>query len=238
MQMMGVDEYARKLFEAYTAYSFPTVTYDFDANAEQSHCDMIGVERYIQDRLTSGDPKEIKDGLSNVLYWGWARSELQCRRVDNFRKEITPCKLNQFAEVISELSGGSPGLVRLKGINMPEFGYMSFVSKIRMFLDPANYPVLDTKLAEAFSQRDKFPPLRDLKYGEQENAIRISGPNERVYGKWASWCSEIARLVNATSIHLHHFRAVDVERAIFHLNDSGHTSEAWQLLLGLDSHIA
>ena len=237
-ERMPIGEYARKLCKAKKFYDFPAVTYDFDAGKECRHSDMRGVEEYIRDLLTSGERCAVMDGLSNVLYWEWAQDDRQCYRVSKFRSNISPCHLDKFVAIVSELD--DPGLVSLKDIGMPQFSGMSFVSKIRMFLDPNSYSILDMTLAEVFSQCDTFLPLKHLTFRKKVDygkcadvQIRITKNNDQVYGEWASWCRKIARMVNTKPIApCKNLRAADVERAIFHLAGRGRKSEAWRLLSG------
>lgn len=117
---------------------------------------------------------------------------------------------------------------------------MSFVTKIMMFLDPGKQPVLDTKIAEAFSQSPDFQPLQALAfrrkadYGKRaDTQVRITGNNECVYNEWAAWCMRIAAWANAEPASpCRGIRAVDVERAVFTLAESPDRAAAWRLLRG------
>lgn len=232
------SDYASALCAAIREYDFPTVTCDFDTGEEEvRHADMGGVEDRIRGLLISPCRKQVKDGLSNVLYWGYANSPgRRGDRVKSFRRDVTDDQLDSFAKIAA--CKPQPGPVDIKRIGLPQFSGMSFITKIMMFLDPARYPVLDMKIAEAFSQSSDFPPLEDLVFrkhadcGKRE-AIRVTRMNECVYRKWASWCRDIADWVNSESGALcGGVRAVDVERAVFTLADSRDRSEAWALLRG------
>lgn len=242
----SIDEYVRKLCAAVESYDYPRVTYDFEDCREIRHSTMSEVEEAIRAQLLSQDLTEVKDGLSNVLYWGMYRMGIQDNRVRDFRDNVTDHQLHRFKDIVRNLLG--PGLSAIRGRvnnkedNMPQFTKMSFVSKIRMFLDP-EYPVLDKKLAEAFSQSACFPPLQDLKFRKKadfgdrcETSIRITKDNEGVYEEWARWCRCIANLVNSyPASPCKDLRAVDVERAIFQLSQSDKQTDiqkAWRLLKG------
>ena len=111
-----------------------------------------------------------------------------------------------------------PCLVRIQKINMPEYSGVSFVSKVRMFLDPENYPVLDKNIAK-FGKRSGFTILKDLRIGTR---IDITNKSESIYKNWAAWCRGTACLVNSEPSSSHqNLRAVDVERGIFHLAGVG-----------------
>src|SRR5882757_2473704 len=66
--------------EAINNYDFPAEWYDFtdfQGNALLKVNRIKGrnigdVEKVIFDQLTSQNPERLKDGLSNVLYWGYA----------------------------------------------------------------------------------------------------------------------------------------------------------------------
>ena len=226
------SDYASALCAAIREYDFPTVTCEFDAGEKEiRHADMGGVEDRIRGLLISSSRKQVKDGLSNVLYWGYANSPGRRRyRVGRFRKDVTDDQLDRFAEIAA--CTPPPGPVRIKSIGLPQFSGMSFITKIIMFLDPAGYPVLDMKIAEAFSQSSGFAPLEGLVFRKRvDTTIRVTKMNECVYGKWASWCRDIAEHVNAGSgSSCAGVRAVDIERALFTLADRG--PEAWRLLHG------
>ena len=233
------SDYGAALCMAIREYDFPTVTCDFDAgDAKIRHADMRGVEDRIRELLVSSSRKQVKDGLSNVLYWGYANSPgRRDYRVRKFRKDVTDGQLDRFAEIAARTP--PPGPARIKKIGLPQFSGMSFITKIMMFLDPAGCPVLDMKIAEAFSQSSVFPPLEGLVFRKRsrfhrrsDTTIRVTKVNECVYGKWASWCRGIAEYVNASGSSCEGLRAVDVERALFTLADSDRGAEAWTLLRG------
>ncbi len=225
------SDYGSALCTAIRKYDFPAVTCDFNAgDAEIRHADMGGVEDCIRELLISSSRKQVKDGLSNVLYWGYANSPGRRRyRVGKFRNDVTDDQLDSFAEIAA--CTPPPGPIRIKKIGLPQFSGMSFITKIMMFLDPAGCPVLDMRIADAFSQSSDFPPLEGLVFRKRaDTTIRVSRMNECVYRKWASWCGGIAEYVSASG-SCEGVRAVDVERALFTLADSDETA-AWRLLRG------
>ena len=253
-EQYSMEKYAEVLCEAVEEYDYPAIIYDFDSRKEINYCEsdpehesethrehMFEMEEKIRSQLLCKDIEVVKDGLSSVLYWGNAKDSRQGYRVSEFCKGVTTYQLNRFKCVADSLTG--TGLARIRGRvnnkkdNMPQFTQTSLVSKVRMFLDPNKYPVLDMNLAEEFSQLDCFPPLEGLtfrkkkdfpKKNKHETQIRITKHNEEVYAKWALWCGGIARLVNCELSSV--LRAVDVERAIYQLECDGETSEAWRLL--------
>ena len=229
-------------------YAFPKVTYDFAKDPDykdkdnqdnqnphkkdnlHAHDCMRAVEKYIGDLLHSEDTQSVKDGLSNVLYWGWARKP---GRRDSWVEE-----LRKFVRLAQELAGSSivppaGGLLKIKELGIPKFTYgISFVSKILMFLGPERYPVLDWEIAKAYAKEPAFPPLQNLTFSINAKSIRITERNTAVYDTWACWCREIGRVVNEVLEPPYHVRAVDVERALFTLADKGLTYDAHLLLAG------
>ena len=95
----NMEEYVRRLRQAAAEYSFPAKTYDFTEETESEHREMSSVERLIRAQLTSEDRSQVKDGLSNVLYWGYARRRgIRTHRVRRFREEVTADQLGAFVE--------------------------------------------------------------------------------------------------------------------------------------------
>lgn len=228
--LASTGTYSSALLTAIEQYRFPTATYDFRKGRELCHSDMAAVEMYIGKQLRERETEAVKEGLANVLYWGYANSPgLRNHRVERFRSNATEKGISDFIAVTGPKN--TPGLLDIKKIGLPEFSGLSFVSKIMMFLDPGRCPVLDLKIAKAFSQSDKFPPLKNLVF--HDNTIPITVHNESVYEKWASWCRDTAASVNAESDSSgNSVRAVDVERAVFALADACDRTEAWRLLRG------
>ena len=230
--------YAALLCEALGGYSFPKVTRDFPARREIPHESMSSVEERVRELLRSPDPGRIRDGLSNVLYWGHARQPgRRDSKVDDFRSAISESdpRFARFAEFAASLgepaaAAGGSGLLAVKRLHLRQFGQISFASKVLMFLDPTRFPVLDLKLAKAFAGGG-VPPLADLRFGP--GGIPITRSNATAYDDWAQWCRNVAGLVNEEPASPRRdLRAVDVERALFTLVESGATHEAWALLKG------
>lgn len=214
-------DYTARLCEAINSYDYPAVTCDFEpSRAELARPHYRGsmsiVEGHIGRLLRSGDPQDVKDGLSNVIYWGWAQTALGASRVRRFREGVAAgdARLKNFTQLVE--GNGTPGLVALRKLRLPHFSQASFTTKILMFLDPGRYPVLDLRIANEFAGRGAFPPLRDLRF--RRNGIPITLHNQDSYGRWACWCKDVANRVNRepTSPRTD-LRAVDVERALFTL---------------------
>ena len=132
------------LEEAMCNYCFPRVTYDFQNGIEVNHQTMRSVESTIYRRLTSRGSNDVKDGLSNVLYWRYRRIGFRWTKVNEFRDKVTYQQLQRAVRVFKDLKG--VGLRTLKKLELPKFSNVSFLSKLRMFLDPRNFVTLDLKL--------------------------------------------------------------------------------------------
>ncbi len=83
MPRLSLPEYAVLLSKALSCFSFPPVTLDVHTKGERPHEDMRGVEACIGAALRSDHVARVRDGLSDVLFWGYAR---QGRRDFRVRK--------------------------------------------------------------------------------------------------------------------------------------------------------
>ena len=167
-QDLPLKQYAALLCEAIRDYDFPTVTYDFTEEKPLHHDSMRAVEQYIGTLLRSQDFSAVKDGLSNVLYWGYARQGRRDFKVRDFRKTIPDPerepKLDQFAQLSKLIApstrgaaqSGWSGLLNIKKLQLRQFSQISFVSKILMFLDPTRYPGGSTLRSPTHSRNHPF----------------------------------------------------------------------------------
>lgn len=212
-------ELQRTLKDAITSYNYPCVTFDFAVAREILHDSMPGVERAILSALRSDDLERVKDGLSNILCWGYARAGYRDYRVTRFRRKITPAKLSEAQQLFSRTPG--PGVIEIKKLRMPEFSGMAFVSKIRMFLDPDHWVVLDRKLMKLRSTQPRtifsvapMPPHAVI--------VPITLAMVEFYESWYRLCVAIATEYFTPD----GFRAVDIERGVFWLIESGQAEMA------------
>lgn len=237
MPRLPLNDYAVLLCEAIRAYDFPAVTCEFEPGGNRivrTSCrgSMLIVERHVGRLLRSGHRSEVKDGLSNVLYWGWAQTSLAEPKATKFRREVDDDDpmLSDFVNLDKDPPG--PGLLgRVNDIGLPGFG-MSFTTKILMFLNPARYPVLDKKIARIARNCDFLPLSNILAAGDHH--VPMNQHAVAAYERWACWCREIANAVNdAPASRRRDLRAVDVERALFTLADADdHEEHACTLLKG------
>ena len=210
------------LSEAIREYTFPCVYYDFLNDCPSPQPNMRLVEGLIRDDLISGDLDLVKNGLSNVLYWGFAQVGYRDQRVTLFRRQITRGQLHDATQFFCDIHGD--GLREIKRIGLSQFSGMSFISKVRMFLDPNNYVILDQQILK-MNTAPVTTLLKDIAFGNRETQIRISENNCRVYLSWCKKCVDIS-----TSYYEGKYRAVDIERGFFTLIQKGQVKLAAEIL--------
>ena len=222
---MGLDsDLCEILRQAIQDYDFPHVTYDFRKACEITHVSMRDVENEIRNGLLADEPESIKDGLSNVLYWGYARTGYRWVRVNRFRENVTESQLQHAGRAFQHIE--EPGVQQIVRLNLPEFSGLSFISKIRMFLDPAKYVVLDRQLLKLRDQEHRNI-FHDIASAAKETRIRVSETNARVYERWSRLCRQIAMEYFGEA----DIRAVEVERGIFYLVQMKQARVAAEILL-------
>lgn len=213
------------LVAAIDAYDFPCVTHDFSTNIEIEHHSMRSIEEEIRSCLLSDNIEIVKNGLSNVLYWGYYRMGTRDFRVNKFQEKVTNGQLLEAQRLFARLEG--PGVVQIKKLCLPQFSGLSFISKVRMFLDPSNYVVLDLKLMRLIKEIQQMI-FHDVTFRLRTNAttIPVTRTTEKFYERWCDLCRRITR-ENFDGTEL---RAVDIERAIFYLAGTNQSELAAEIL--------
>lgn len=196
-------------------YAFPAVYYDcvqgITVNAPGG---MSGVEQYIGTLLRSKKVDDVRCGLENILHWGYAQIGFGQTRVNKFRANVTP---NQIGSFIG-LTAGMPNLIDISRLKIPQYSGVSFVSKILMFLDPANYCTLDLQLAKLSCPATQHRAIGHLRFDTQ---IRITAHNQAAYDSWRNECLTIShRYYNGR------YRASDIERGFFNLIQNQQLADA------------
>ncbi len=205
---------------AIAGYAFPPAYFDFIANAPIVGLTMAQVEARIRSDLIAGTPSQMKDGLSNVLYWGFAQmGGLASVRVNQFRTRVTQRQLQAASQLLSGIP--RPPLRVIANLRLPQFSGASFVSKVRMFLDPAGSATLDQQIMKIHEVR---PTTVLAAVRRSKTSIPVSAANSAAY---EAWCD---RLNHIRITYLPSVRVVDVERGLFHLIQSGHVGIAADLL--------
>ncbi len=212
------------LASAFKSYSFPAVTFNFSKNCQIQHSNMLGVETHIKSLLISRNPADVKHGLANVLYWGYAQIGYREIRINKFLANITPRQIQDFSNLTSNQP--LPAMSQIKKLGLPEFSGVSFISKILMFLDPSSYCTLDQQIAKMRNldgiQRNV---LDNLSFSPNETQIRVSGQNQKVYDAWRHKCLDISLQYYSGS-----FRSADMERCFFSMIQQGNTIDARDIL--------
>ena len=179
------------------------------------------MEIAIGQELKSGDAERIKDGLSNVLYWGYAQMGIRDTRVQRFRTKVKTSQLKQAGELFRRPR--FPSVSEIKNLRLPEFSGLSFVSKIRMFLDPDDSATLDWQIMK-IHERCPTTVLARLRIGNSTQ-IPITHNNSEAYEAWCRRMTEISRVHFGGC-----FRAVDIEHGLFQLIQRGEVETAAQIL--------
>jgi hypothetical protein len=209
------------LCKAIGDYRFPPDYFDFVGNVPEPLENTRAVEIRIERDLTSVDPERVKDGLSNVLYWGYAQMGIRDTRVRRFREKVVPSQLKQASDLFRRPHRSS--VFEIKRLGLPEFSGLSFVSKIRMFLDPDESATLDWQILK-IHKHCPTTLLAGLHLGGSTQ-IPITKNNSEVYEAWCHKMAEMSREYFGGR-----FRAVDVERGFFQLIQVGNIAGAAQTL--------
>lgn len=208
------------LSRAIEDYSFPAVYFDFNRDIPDDKGNIAELEILIKQELISNDSLRVKNGLSNVLYWGYSQMGIRDTRVRRFRDKATAKQLNAAATLFQKSQ--PPALIEIKRIVLPEFSGISFVSKIRMFLDPQNSATLDFQIMKI---REVCPNTVLNRIQLRETQIPITMHNSNAYEYWCRKNKEIARRYFGEQL-----RSVDIERGFFHLVQRGQVRVAANIL--------
>jgi hypothetical protein len=207
------------LSEAIVGYSFPAVCYDFINKCKINFSYMKELEEFINKQLRSRQYIDVKYGLGNILYWGYANIGYGDDRVKRFMEKINDPLIQEFQDLVN--NNRVPSLTEIKKINMPEYSGLSFISKILMFLDTNNYCVLDQQLAKLKNNRST-KAISKLNFDKgKDTQIRITKQNVDVYNEWINECLIISR-----KYYNGKYRVVDIERGFFNLIQKGNLKDA------------
>ncbi len=214
--MTLTEQQRAELRQAIAAYDYPKDTYDYERHLPMKHPTMRELEDSVRNQLLTASPQRVKDGLSNVLYWGHLSAGGRGRD-ENFRRKVSIGQIRKAMALFRMLQG--PGLKELAKLKLPEYSQLSFLSKLRMFLDPTQHVVLDLQLARLQNARANTLFRRLKLYAKPDQQARYIPSTQRnvdVYRDWCALCVRTARkeLPGKGAI------AVDVERGIFHLAQS------------------
>ncbi len=210
------------LRNAVRAYDFPAVCFDFQRDRPLQFGSMREVEDTIRKPLLSKVPQPVKDGLSNILYWGHARAGYRDNRVGAFRSKASSAALERATRLF--VRDVPPSIYEIGQLHLPEFSGISFVSKSRMFLDPAKSGVLDRQIMK-IGNSGCGTVLDEIGYRQKDTQIRITRRNSKAY---ESWCRQ---LIEIGENELEEpYRATDIERGLFQLVQSKQADLAYRIL--------
>ncbi len=207
-----------RLEDAIVDYDFPRVFFDFQSGREVRASSMADVEDAICQLLRSAVTEDVRDGLANVIYWGYAQIGYRDRRVRRFRAEITTEHLGRLQALL--VGGGPVSLVTLARLRLPEFSGISFISKVLAFLDPGRYCVLDKQLLKLAAT----PGSRALHRVVVRTQIPVTAKNEVAYDAWRAECAGLSKQYFSDR-----YRVVDVERGFFQLVQSNQLALAQRI---------
>lgn len=221
------EKHIRQLAAAVSEYDFPLVAYDFGNEAEKNDFrSYLELERFVRAQLLSDKHEDVKNGLSNVIYWGYATSRGRQRdRVEKFRSEVNDQQIFQFSKIVQSYG------IRLQDVarcSLPQFSKISFISKILMFLDPTKNVTLDLQLSKIRDARTSTS-FRNLTI--YPTYIPVTPLNEAFYSAWCRTCCYAAQEYFATD----GIRGVDVERGFFTLIRNGQVETAANILNKLEA---
>ncbi len=207
--MTSVRSHIDSLRAASGAYAFPPAHFDFSANVPVLGLTMAALETRVRHELLS--EVGVKDGLSNVLYWGFAQmGGLAAVRVDRFRTSVTQNQLISASRLFA--SNPRPSLADIANLKLPQFSGVSFVSKVRMFLDPKTSATLDMQILKIQSVR---PTTVLAAIRQSKTTIPVTVNNSAAY---EAWCLRLAQIRDT---YFPDLRVVDIERGLFHLIQLG-----------------
>jgi hypothetical protein len=215
------------LRNACSQYDYPPQVYDTAQRRIVLLQGMNAVEEYIGQRLRSGDPGATREGLASVLSWGHGNVGYQIMRVEKFLCSVTDMQVARAASLLGAVATtGTTGgtlLYAMSKIGMPELSRLVFLSKVVMFLDPEQFPILDNKIADLLGT---LPPDHRLAgFTRHPTYIPLTRHNAAFYDKWSVACRQIA-----SSGQIGEGRAVDAERAFFYLVGKGQIGTASEIL--------
>ncbi|WP_416391659.1 hypothetical protein NR756_03565 [Alloalcanivorax xenomutans] len=216
------SEQSKGLTDAIGCYAFPRAYFDFQAGREVFDLSMAQLETRIRDKLISRTPELVEIGLASILYWGYSQmGGLAQVRVDRFREGVKPTALKDAANLFAE--NPRPSLLAISDLKLPEFSGVSFLSKVRMFLDPCKSATLDKQIMR-IHEICPDTVLAKISYKSGETSIRVTRSNSEAY---EFWC---VRLEEIRDQYFPNLRTVDIERGLFHLVQTRQVGQAAQIL--------
>jgi hypothetical protein len=218
--------YKDDLLKSIAAYSYPAKIYDFYTSEGVTLASMQNVEKLIRDCLTSTDQETVKMGLGNVIYWGNVQNGYVLHRFNEFRRRVTNDHALSFVKLM-EKRDLNPSSLDIRDLKIPYFSGLSFVSKIKMFLNPNACGVIDLQIMKMkFVNIDTI--ISQMNFRSKDTTIRVSQANSDTYEKFCRRLSHIAHDNFDGAV-----RVVDVERGLFNLIQTGNCAKAAEILANI-----
>ncbi len=126
---------------------------------------MVDAENVINGQLRSAHAEDVRHGLANILYWGYANVGDRDTRVADLNGNIAMGQIQAFQTLVA--NSCAPTMAEIKTIRIPQYSGMSFLSKVLMFLNPMEYCVLDKQICP--------PTNRELTTSPQPAIFRAKG---------------------------------------------------------------
>lgn len=211
------------LKDAIKAYCYPCRYFDFEQNSPRECRTIKDIEDIFLQQLSSNDPVIVKNGLANVIFWGFANAGFQMYRFNIFTDRVTRDQVGQFIGLRDREELAPRALSR---IELPQLSGMAFISKVLMFTNPKKFCVLDSKISKLRGVNDTA--LNLLNY--TGTSIRVTYHNQEIYQAWCRECAAIGMQYFKPAV-----RAADVERGFFELINSAQEEkgrEVYRSLIG------
>jgi hypothetical protein len=204
------------------------------------------LEHYWHDREKSTNLDNLIDCLVRITCFGYSKTpgRRDLRITEIKTKKTRDALASRFSDIAHAINGillhdgTSPALaIRiLHGLELPGFGRLSFGSKLLMFLNPAKFVVLDSKVATALNQRTlkcvhftsefadfcgRLQKRISATRKEKLGTILPRGSWPEIYGDWCTACEAEAKRWNDLPDHQgESWIASDIERVAFSVSKS------------------
>jgi hypothetical protein len=222
-----------------------SVGYDLTSQAPNDYGSFRALESAIHADLTDMDPARVHQGVVNVFVWGMEGGDRRflsksLETLVRYRREDKYTLAGVIFRLLDREIVDIPHLHIIKGLQLPGYSDMSFVSKLRMFLSPRRFTTMDLMLLNRLRNQGDAPTGRNLldsfhcdpdSNGLHETSIKIDDQNEEAYRRWSLFCRRVAENeFGGHQIHGREVWAADIERALYRMARSGQGQEARNIL--------
>lgn len=197
----------KQLSSAICPSNFPSIYCDFLTGQSIQAATVKDVEEAIRKLLLSSSTQEVKHGLANIIYWGYADVVYRDQRVSHFLERANDDVIQVFQRLLQ--TQGTLNLIQLKNVRLPDYSGMSSLSKILTFLNPQDYCVLDAPLAQLKAVPNRALHQLTFQTGRQ---VAVTQHNQDIYDQWRAECAAINQKYFASK-----YRTVEIERGFSYL---------------------